>query len=70
MGGKGATVTYTSLFEEGPLTPAKKKKLKADIDLIIDSATESITIIALVQPTPEDLRNAADEAERKKQEKY
>ncbi len=74
MGGKGETVNYTRLFEEGPLTDEKKQKLKNDIDVIINAATESITIIALVEPTPEELRKALEkaleEAERKKREKY
>jgi len=52
MSGKGELVKYTRLFEKGPLTEAKKKKLKDDISAIINAASNSITIEAMVEPAP------------------
>ena len=66
MGGKGELVKYTRLFEKGPLTDAKKKVLKDKINAIIDLATNSITIAALVEPTAPALKKAPGEAGRKK----
>ena len=49
MGGKGELVEYTRLFKEGPLSDADKVELKRKINEIIDGATFSITIQAMVQ---------------------
>ena len=66
MGGKGELVKYTRLFEQGPVSDAKKKVLKDKINAIIDLATNSITIAALVEPTTPALTKAPDKADRKK----
>jgi len=50
MSGKGEVVKYTRLFEKGPLTSAKKKKLKDEINAVIDAASNSITLEAMVAP--------------------
>jgi CRISPR/Cas system-associated endoribonuclease Cas2 len=49
MGGKGELVEFTRLFKEGPLSDADKAELKRKINRIIDGATFSITIEAMVQ---------------------
>ena len=65
MGGKAELVKYTRLFEKGPLSAAQKKKLKEEIGAIIDAASNSMTIVALVEPITLELRKALDEAEKK-----
>jgi hypothetical protein len=54
MGGKGETVSYTREFrkEMGTLTPTQREELKTEITRIIDRATHSLTIIALVGNEP------------------
>lgn len=49
MGGKGELVNYTRLFKKGPLKPADKTELKKKINDIIDAASTSITIEAMVE---------------------
>jgi hypothetical protein len=63
MGGKGELVKYTSLIQKGPLTPGDKKKLKEKINAIIDAASGSITIQAMVEPTVDDLKKALKKKE-------
>jgi CRISPR/Cas system-associated endoribonuclease Cas2 len=58
MSGKGETVVYTRLVKLTP-TPADKRELKAKITKIIDDATESITIEAMVEATVDQLEEAA-----------
>jgi hypothetical protein len=53
MGGKGELVQYIRLFKKGPLKAADKKVLKEKINAIIDSASDSITIEAMVAPSLE-----------------
>jgi CRISPR/Cas system-associated endoribonuclease Cas2 len=49
MGGKGELVEFTRLFKEGPLSKADKAELKRKINKVIDGATFSITVEAMVQ---------------------
>jgi CRISPR/Cas system-associated endoribonuclease Cas2 len=52
MGGRGETVAYTRKFDS-QLSDDDREKLKEEINAIIDGATKSITIIALVEePKP------------------
>jgi hypothetical protein len=66
MGGKGELVKYTRLFKKGPLTPQKKQILKEKINAIIDKASHSITIEAMVEAVPDDLRKALERKKSKK----
>jgi hypothetical protein len=43
-------VKYSRIIHKGPLSKDDKKKLKQEINAIIDAATRSITIEAIVQP--------------------
>jgi len=52
MGGKGELVKYTSLTAK---TPEQRAKLKQDIDAIIDSASGTITVQAMVEALPQDI---------------
>jgi hypothetical protein len=54
MSGKGELVDYTRMVEKGPLTPAQKAALKQKISDIIDAATHSITIEAMVESAPDE----------------
>jgi len=67
MGGKGDLVNYTSIFKEGPLKPADKKELKEKINAIIDAASDSITVQALVKPSDEALRKELEKREKQKE---
>jgi hypothetical protein len=49
MSGKGELVKFTRIFKEGPLTSHDKKVLKEKIDAIIDAASHTITIEAMVK---------------------
>jgi hypothetical protein len=66
MSGKGELVKFTRLFKKGPLKPHDKKVLKEKIDAIIDAASHTITIDAMVEASPEDLKKALEDLERKK----
>lgn len=48
MTGKGELVKYYRFHKTKPLSDDDKKELKARIGLIIDNATQTITITALV----------------------
>jgi hypothetical protein len=50
MGSPTTFVKYTRLFQQGPLTPAQKQELKDAINAIIDEASSTITIEAMVVP--------------------
>jgi hypothetical protein len=52
MSGKGELVKYTSLTAK---TPQERAKLKQDIDAIIDAASGTITVQALVEALPQDI---------------
>jgi mRNA-degrading endonuclease RelE of RelBE toxin-antitoxin system len=54
MGGKGETVSCTREFRKDmkALSAEEKKKLKDKINAIIDGASNSLTIIALVGDKP------------------
>jgi hypothetical protein len=52
MAGKGELVKYTSLTAK---TPQERAKLKQDIDAIIDAASGTITVQALVEALPQDI---------------
>ena len=54
MGGKGETVSCTREFRKDmkALSAEDKKKLKDKINAIIDGASNSLTIIALVGDKP------------------
>jgi hypothetical protein len=54
MGGKGETVSYTREFRKDmtALSAGEKKVLKDKITAIIDGASHSLTIIALVGDKP------------------
>ena len=52
MGGKGELVKYTSLTAK---TPQERAKLKQDIDAIIDAASGTITVQAMVEALPQDI---------------
>ena len=54
MAGKGDLVHYTRLFKQGPLKPADKKDLKDKINAIIDAASGSIAVEAMVEALPTD----------------
>jgi hypothetical protein len=56
MGGKGELVNHTRIFEKGPLTPEQKRVLKEKINAIIDTASHTITIEAMVEVAGEDLK--------------
>jgi hypothetical protein len=43
-------VKFAQIVKKGPLTPKDKEELKKEINGIIDKATRSITIQAIVQP--------------------
>jgi hypothetical protein len=43
-------VKFTQIVKKGPLSPKDKQELKKEINDIIDKATRSITIQAIVQP--------------------
>jgi hypothetical protein len=43
-------VKYSQIVKKGPLSPKDKQELKREINDIIDKATRSITIQAIVQP--------------------
>ena len=66
MGGKGELVRYIRLFAKGPLTAHKKKILKEKINAIITAASHSITIEAMVEAVPDDLRKALERKKGKK----
>jgi hypothetical protein len=66
MGGKGELVKYSRMFEPGPVSDAKKAQLKKDICDIIERATGSITVEALVEPTPHHLQEELDKTKGKK----
>ena len=50
MSGKGELVNYTRIVHKGPLTPHDKQVLKDKINAIIDAASSTITIEAMVAP--------------------
>jgi hypothetical protein len=50
MGFKKDLVKYSRIVHKGPLSAEDKKKLKQQINEIIDAASRSITIEAIVQP--------------------
>jgi hypothetical protein len=52
MSGKGELVKYTSLTAK---TPQERAKLKQDIDAIIEAASGTITVQALVEALPQDI---------------
>ena len=52
MAGKGELVKYTSLTAK---TPQERAKLKQDIDAIIDAASGTITVQAMVEALPQDI---------------
>jgi len=52
MGGKGELVKYTSITAA---TAEQRKELKAKINAIIDAATGTITVQAMVQAFPQDI---------------
>jgi hypothetical protein len=52
MAGKGELVKYTSLTAK---TAEQKAKLKQDIDAIIEAASGTITVQALVEALPQDI---------------
>jgi hypothetical protein len=66
MSGKGELVNFTRLFKKGPLTSHDKTVLKEKIYAIIDAASHTITIEAMVEASAEDLKKALEEIERKK----
>jgi hypothetical protein len=47
-------VKYSRIIHQGPLSANEKEKLKQEINAIIDAATRSITIEAIVQPPMDD----------------
>jgi hypothetical protein len=55
MSGKGELVKYTRLFKRGPLSGRDKRELKAKINAIIDEASQTITVMAVVEASREDL---------------
>jgi hypothetical protein len=67
MSGKGELVNYTSLTAT---TAEERRVLKQKIDAIIDAATGTITVQAMVQAFPQDiikeLVEKISEVERKK----
>ncbi len=72
MSGKGELVNYTRLFKQGPLTESDKAELKQKIADIIDGASYSITIEAMVEVPLNSvitkiIKETTDEIERKKQ---
>jgi len=66
MSGRGELVKFTLLFKKGPLTDHDKKVLKDKINAIIEEASTTITIEAMVEASPEDLRRERDKIERGK----
>ncbi len=70
MGGKGETVKYDRIYEKGPLSDAQKKDLIDRVTRIINTATASITVQILREPTALELKEALDAAEKKKREGY
>jgi CRISPR/Cas system-associated endoribonuclease Cas2 len=60
MGSTVQLVKYTRLFQQGPLTPAQKQDLKNQINAIIDQATNTITIEAMVVPSDVELREEVE----------
>jgi hypothetical protein len=56
MGGKGELVKYTRLFAKGPLSAHDKTVLKEKVNAIIDAASNSITIEAMVAAASDDLK--------------
>jgi hypothetical protein len=60
MSGKGELVKYTRLFAKGPLSAHDKTVLKEKVNAIIDAASNSITIEAMVAAAPDDLKKAPD----------
>jgi hypothetical protein len=50
MAFKRGLVKYSRITHKGPLSAEDKKQLKQEINAIIDSATRSITLEAIVQP--------------------
>jgi hypothetical protein len=60
MGGKGELVKYTRLFAKGPLSPRDKTVLKEKVNAIIDAASNSITIEAMVAESPADSKKGPD----------
>lgn len=43
-------VQFTQIVKKGPLSPKDKAELKKEINGVIDKATRSITIHAIIQP--------------------
>ena len=60
MSGKGELVKYTRLFAKGPLSAHDKTVLKEKINAIIDAASNSITLEAMVATSPDDLKQELD----------
>lgn len=52
MSGKGDLVKFTSLTAK---TPEQRAKLKQDIDAIIDAASGTITVQAMVEALPQEI---------------
>jgi CRISPR/Cas system-associated endoribonuclease Cas2 len=50
MAFKRGLVKFAQIVKKGPLSPKDKQELKKEINDIIDKATRSITIQAIVQP--------------------
>ena len=50
MSFKRDLVKYTRIVQKGRLTAKQKQQLKNQINAVIDAATRSITIEAIVQP--------------------
>jgi hypothetical protein len=66
MSGKGELVEYTRLFKKAPLTDKDKKELKEKINAIIDEASQTITIEAMVEASVDSLKKEIEKKSYKK----
>jgi hypothetical protein len=66
MSGKGELVEYTRLFKKAPLSERDKKELKEKINAIIDEATQTITIEALVEASVDSIKKELENKSYKK----
>jgi hypothetical protein len=67
MSGRGELVKFTLLFKKGPLTDHDKKVLKDKINAIIEEASNTITIEAMVEASDEDLQREMEKIARDKE---
>jgi len=64
MGGKGELVSYIREYRMSPVSHAAKQKLIQDVTAAINRASKDITVILLVQASPQELKDELEAPEK------